>query len=89
MPWLGRYESSIHGPVPTTDSHFLRSPNLSTHSLATMATAIGLARVSRNHAKGSFSVNFTVYLSSASTLSSEPSMKALALPLVVRKRLTL
>ena len=62
---------------------------MSTHSLAMIATAIGLASVSRNQANGSLSVNLTVYLSIASTLSSEPSMYALALPLVVRKRSTL
>jgi hypothetical protein len=60
--------------VPTIASGFLRSPNFSTHSLAMMATAIGLASMSRNHANGSLSVNFTVCLSTASTLDTEASM---------------
>ena len=60
--------------MPTTASAFLRSPNFSTHSLATMATARGFASMSRNQAKGSLSVNLTVYLSTASTLSTERSM---------------
>ena len=60
--------------MPTTDSGFLRSPNLSTVSLAMMQTAIGFARMSRNQAYGSFRVIRTVYLSGASTFSSEASM---------------
>src|SRR5437762_6902887 len=52
-----------------------------------MATTIGLARMSRNHAYGAFSVNFTVYLSTASTLSTELRSGALAWPFVVMKRL--
>jgi hypothetical protein len=43
-----------------TASGFFRSPNFSTHSRAMMAPAMGLAIMSRNHAKGSFSVNFTL-----------------------------
>jgi hypothetical protein len=67
----------------------LRSPNFSTHSRATIATAMGFASMSRNHAKGSFSVNFTVYLSRTSTRSTARSMYAYALPVTVRKRSTL
>ena len=46
--------------MPITASGFLRSPNFSTHSRATMPPAIGLATMSRNHANGSESVNRTV-----------------------------
>ncbi len=53
-----------------------------------MATAIGLASMSRNHAAGSFNVNLIVYLSGVSTLSIECNIWALALPGVVRKRST-
>src|SRR2546425_1778122 len=72
-----------------TDSHFLRSPCFSTTSLATMATACGFASMSKNQTNGSFKVNFTVYLSGASTLSTDLSMYALALPFTVRKWFTL
>src|SRR2546429_3250246 len=72
-----------------TDSHFLRSPYFSTTSFATMATAWGFASMSRNQTNGSFKVNFTVYLSGASTLSTDLSMYALALPFTVRKWFTL
>jgi hypothetical protein len=41
---------------------------------------------STNQALGSRSVNFTVYLSGASTLSTISRMDLLALPLMVRKR---
>ena len=41
-----------------------------------MATAIGFASMSRNQTKGSLSVNFTVYLSGASTFSTALSMYA-------------
>jgi hypothetical protein len=60
--------------VPTTDSAFLKSPYFSRTSLATMATACGLEIMSRNQTNGSLSVNFTVYLSTASTLSTDFSM---------------
>ena len=60
--------------MPTTDSAFLRSPYFSTTSLAMTATAMGFANMSRNHTKGSLSVNFTVCLSTASTFSSDLSM---------------
>ena len=53
-----------------------------------MATAIGLASMSRNHAAGSFNVNLIVYLSGVSTLSIDCSICALALPGVARKRST-
>ena len=59
-PTFGRWLSSIHGPVPTTDSAFLRSPNFSTASRATMAIDIGLASISRNQAFTSLSTIRTV-----------------------------
>jgi hypothetical protein len=58
-------------------SGFLRSPNFSTRSRATMPPAMGLATISRNHANGSDSVNRTVYRSSASILAIERYMEAL------------
>src|SRR5256886_11249625 len=72
-----------------TVSCFLRSPYFSTTSRATMATASGLASMSRNQTNGSLSVNLTVYLSVASTFSTDFSMYALALPYTVRKWFTL
>ena len=54
-----------------------------------MATAWGFASMSRNQTNGSFSVNLTVYLSGASTLSTDLSMYALALPFTVKKWFTL
>jgi hypothetical protein len=71
---------------PITASAFLRSPNFSTHSLATMGTAIGVARTSRSQEKGSFMTNFTVYRSTASTRSTDFSMYAIGLPFTVRNR---
>ena len=71
--------------MPTTESGDLRSPNLSTHSLAMIQVEVEASR-STNHAFGSFRVNRTVYLSSASTLSSISRMNLLPLPLTVRKR---
>src|SRR3989442_9997071 len=44
------------------------------------------ARRSRNQALGSFSVNFTVYLSGASTLSTISRRARFGLPFVARKR---
>src|SRR5262249_40361841 len=82
---LGSQRSSIHGPVPTTASTFLRSPNFSTHSLAMIHVDVD-ASISRNQAFGSFSVNLTVYLSRASILSTESSTGRLGLPLIVRNR---
>src|SRR5438445_2019637 len=82
---FGSHRSSIHGPVPTTDSAFLRSPNFSTHSLATIQVDVE-ASMSRNHAFGPFSVNFTVCLSRTSILSTNSSTGRLPLPLTVRKR---
>ncbi len=72
-----------------TVSGFLRSPCFSTTSLATIATACGFEIMSRNQTNGSFNVNFTEYLSGASTFSTALSMYALALPLTVRKWFTL
>ena len=72
--------------MPITASGFFRSPNFSTHSLAMMAPAIGLAIMSRNQAKGSFSVNRTVYLSTASTFAMARYIDTLTLPLSVRMR---
>jgi hypothetical protein len=69
--------------VPTTASAFFRSPNFSTHSFAMMAPAMGLAIMSRNQAKGSFSVKRTVYRSVASTFAMEVNMDTL-LPLPAR-----
>ena len=68
MLTFGSQRSSIQGPVPTTDSTFLRSPNFSTHSLAMIQVEVEASR-SRNQAFGSLSVNFTVYLSTASIFS--------------------
>ena len=51
-----------------------------------MAPAIGLAIMSRNQAKGSFSVNRTVYLSTASTFAMERNIDTLTLPLSARMR---
>ena len=51
-----------------------------------MAPAIGLATMSRNQAKGSFSVNRTVYLSTASTFAMARYIDTLTLPLSVRMR---
>src|SRR5262252_5470919 len=82
---LGSHRSSIHGPVPTTASTFLRSPNFSTHSLAMIHVDVD-ASMSRNQAFGSFSVNLTVYLSSTSILSTDSSTGRLGLPLMVRNR---
>ena len=72
--------------MPTTASHFFRSPNFSTHSLATMQTAIGLTIMSRNQAKGSLRMTRTVYLSGVSTRSTEASMCRLALPFSLMNR---
>jgi len=71
--------------VPTTLSGFLRSPYWSTHSLAMIQVEVEASR-SRNQALGSRSVNFTVYLSGASTLSTISRMYLLLLPLMLRKR---
>jgi len=60
--------------VPTVASAFLRSPNFSTHSFATIGTAWELASMSRNQTYGSFRTNRTVYRSTASTRSTEASM---------------
>src|SRR5262249_8094395 len=79
------YRSSIHGPVPTTDSHFFRSPYFSTHSRAMIQVDVE-ARRSTNQALGSLSVNFTVYLSGASTLSTISRTARFGLPFVARKR---
>src|SRR5215470_1063801 len=54
-----------------------------------MATAMGAASMSRNHANGSFSVKRTVYRSSASTRSTSRSVVASTLPGTVRNRSTL
>src|ERR1700752_2033320 len=85
MRTFGSQRSSIHGPVPTTDSTFLRSPNFSTHSLATIHVDVE-ARRAMNHALGSLSENFTVYLSTASIFSTYSSTGLLALPGIVRNR---
>ena len=63
----------------------MRSPYWSTHSLAMIHVDVEASR-SMNQALGSRSVNFTVYLSTASTLSTISSVKRLLLPLMLRKR---
>ncbi len=63
----------------------LRSPYWSTHSLAMIQVDVEASR-SMNQALGSRSVNFTVYLSGASTLSTISSVNRLLLPLRLRKR---
>ena len=60
--------------MPTVASAFLRSPNFSTHSRAMMGKVMGLAIMSGNQANGSLTVNFTVWRSRASTLSTAASM---------------
>jgi hypothetical protein len=82
---FGSHRSSIHGPVPTTDSTFLRSPNFSTHSFAMIQVEVE-ASMSRNQAFGSRSVNRTVCLSRASIRSTDSSAGRLGLPLTVRNR---
>ena len=49
----------MNGPVPIAASALLRSPNFSTASFAMIQVEVA-ARASRNHAKGSDRVNFTV-----------------------------
>src|SRR5713226_913099 len=58
----------MKGPVPTQLSGLLRSPYCSTASLAMIQVEVD-ASASRNQAKGSFSVNLTVDLSTTSILS--------------------
>src|SRR6266481_9952632 len=54
-----------------------------------IASAIGLDSMSSSHAHGSLRANRTVYRSRTSTLSTDASIEALALPGTVRKRSTL
>jgi hypothetical protein len=54
-----------------------------------IASAIGFDSMSSSHANGSLRVIRTVYRSRASTLSTDASIAALALPGTVRKRSTL
>jgi hypothetical protein len=77
--------SSIQGPVPTTDSAFLRSPNFSTHSLAMIHVDVD-ARLSRNQALGSLRMNLTVCLSGVSMRSIDSSTGRLPLFFVLRNR---
>jgi len=69
----------MKGPVPTADSTFFRSPNFSTHSLATIQVDVEASR-SKNQAFGSLSVNLTVCVSRASILSTYSSTGLLGLP---------
>src|SRR5438093_5046715 len=71
---------------PYTTLFRSRSPYFSTTSLAMIATAMGFASMSRNHTKGSLSVNFTVCLRSEQHTSELQSLTNLVCRLLLEKK---